>query len=55
MIALIVVEPAERIVTTLLDMDTMPVGPTTEYENVPGLLLLGVGCGNVKVPSPPDT
>ena len=49
-----VVEPAAIIVATLLDTDTIPVEPTTEYENAPGLLPLEDGCGNVKVPVPPD-
>ena len=50
-----IVVPAASIVATLLDMDTMPTEPTTEYENAPGLLPLEYGCGNVKVPVPPDT
>ena len=44
-----IVEPAASIVTTLPVMDTIPVVPVTEYENVPVLLLLDVGCGNIKV------
>ena len=41
-----VVEPTASIVTTLLDMDTTSAEPTTEYENVPWLLPLDIGCGN---------
>ena len=54
-VALMVVEPTASIVTTLLDTDTTPVEPTTEYVNAPGLLPLEDGCGNVNVPTPPET
>lgn len=50
-----VVVPAESIVTTLVDTDTIPVVPTTEYVNAPGLLEFEDGCGSVKVPTPPHT